>query len=475
MHLEIKENHKVAKKRDSFFMYFCVLTGNLLTLSLGASMSWTSPVLTKLSSNNTEINPLGRPITAAEVSMLAGIPTFTSTFGLLITPKFSDIFGRKNFLLFCGVLMFLSGIGISFSGGNIALMIITRCLFSFTEAYSVTSIYIAEITEDHNRGKWGCSLGIFQQMGHLFGYVIGPFFSIKYFSLIMTAPTLIFLVFFSMVPETPIYLLIKGKENECKNSLRKLRSNKSEEEIELELKNMKENLKKKGRKGNIVDLFKKRENVLALVFSFLPLLIKFSSGVTVIYAFLAPFFDQAGTSFLTGDMVAILIAVFKVTSYVLSSLAIEKFGRRNLFLISTTGTALSLFFIGVYFFLQSINSSLLPYLQWLPLTGLILTVSFFGIGLGPVPHLLTAELPPVELRATMAALVLSSGYVVVFVFTSLYPFVSEMYGNEWCVWWFSLNCAVGTILMYFFLPETKGKSLDEIQDMLKNYSELKIR
>nr|QJX15781.1 glucosinolate transporter [Phyllotreta armoraciae] len=472
MHLEMEESHNVAKKRKPFFAYFCVLTGNLLTLSLGASLTWTSPVLTKLSSNNTDINPLGRPITAAEVSMLAGIPTFTSTLGLLIMPKFSDIFGRKNFLLFSGVVMFLSGIGLSFSGGNIAFMIITRCLFSFTEAHSVTSIYVAEIAEDHNRGKMGCCLSIFHQMGHLFGYVIGPFFSIKNFSLIITAPTLIFLLFFSMAPETPIYLLTKGKENESKNVLRKLISNKSEEEIELELKGMKENLKKE-RKGKIVDLFKKRENVLALIFSFLPLLIKFSSGVTVIYAFLAPFFDQAGTN-LSGDMVAILIAVFKVSSFILSSVLIEKFGRRKLILISSTGTTLNLFFIGVYFYLQSINSSLLPYLQWLPLTGLILTVSFYGIGLGPIPHILAAELPPVELRATMAALVLSSCYVVVFVFTFLYPFVSEMYGNEWCVWWFSLNCAVGTILMYFFLPETKGKSLDEIQDMLKNYSQLKI-
>nr|QJX15779.1 glucosinolate transporter [Phyllotreta armoraciae] len=468
----MEESHNVAKKRKPFFVYFCVLTGNLLTLSLGVSMAWTSPVLTKLSSNNTDINPLGRPITAAEVSMLAGIPTFTSSLGLLVMPKFSDLFGRKRYLLFCGVLMFLSGIGLSFSNASITFMIITRCLFSFTEAYSVMSIYVAEIAEDHNRGKLGCSTGIFHQMGHLLGYIIGPFFSIKNFSLIMTAPTLIFFVFFLMAPETPIYLLIKGKENESKNALRKLRSNKSEEEIELELKNMKENLKKE-RKGKIIDLFKKREHVLALIFSFLPLLIKFSSGVTVIYAFLAPFFDQAGTN-LSGDMVAILIAVFKVSSFILSSVLIEKFGRRKLILMSSTGTAIPLFFIGVYFYLQSINSSLLPYLQWLPLTGLILTVSFFGIGLGPVPHLLTAELPPVELRATLAALVLSTTNIVAFALTSLYPFVSEMYGNEWCVWWFSLNCAVGTILIYFFLPETKGKSLDEIQDMLKNYSELKI-
>ncbi|CAG9861688.1 unnamed protein product [Phyllotreta striolata] len=468
-----EERPKISKKRDTLFVYFCVISGHLLTVSLGASMAWTSPVLTKLNSNNTDINPLGRPITTVEISMLAGIPSFTNTLGLLLMPKFSDLIGRKSYLLFCGVVMLLSGVGLSFSSASITLMIIARCLFSFTGAYTVMAIYVAEITEDHNRGRFGCYLGIFHQLGHLFGYLVGPFFSIKYFSLIMTAPALIFVVVFLMAPETPIYLLIRGKESDCKDSLRKLRRYKSDEEIELELKNMKENLGTE-RKGKVVDLFKKRENILALIFSLLALLIKFSSGVTVIFTFLAPFFDEAGTS-LSGDMVAILIAVFKITFFIISSFAIEKFGRRKLILISSGGTVLPLFFIGIYFYLQSIDSSLLPHLQWLPLTGLILTVCFFGIGLGPIPQVLIAELPPAELRAALTALVHSTGNVVTFALTSLYPLVSEMYGNQWCVWWFSLNCAVGAILMYFFLPETKGKSFDEIQEMLKNYSELKIQ
>ncbi|CAG9861689.1 unnamed protein product [Phyllotreta striolata] len=464
----------VKRKPDTLFLYICVITGQLLIVSYGASTAWPSPVLTKLSINSTDtdINPLGRPITTAEVSMLAGIPTFTNTLGMLLMPMLSEFIGRKRYLLLLGVIMLLSGVGLGFSSGSVALMIVARCLFGFCGCNIVISIYLVEICEDHNRGKFGCYLGIFNQIGHLFGYVTGPFFSIKVFSLIIISPVLLFIFIFLAMPESPVYLLKNGKEKECKSALWKLRSNKTEEEIELDLMKLKESLKNE-RQGKIADLFKKRENFLAMILSFLPLLIKFSSGVTTIFTFLAPFFDQAGTS-LSGDTVAIIVAVVKITFFILASFIIERFGRRKLLILSSTGTAIPLFTIGIYFYLQSINSSVLVNIQWLPLASLLLTVCLFGIGLGPIAQIVLSELPSAELRAVSISVVHSTGNVVAFALASSYPIVSESLGTQWCVWWFSMNCIVGAILMYFFLPETKGKSFVEIQNMLKNYSKLRM-
>ncbi|CAG9861691.1 unnamed protein product [Phyllotreta striolata] len=289
---------------DTLFLYISVITAQLISMASGASMVWTSPVLGKLYSNNTEINPIGRPITTIEVSMLAGIPTFTNILGILFMPKLSDIFGRKRYLLYSGLVMLLSGVGLAFSN-SVILMIITRSIFGFPGAWTVACLYAAEVSEDHNRGKFGCYFGILNQIGHLFGFIIGPFFSMRYFTLIITSPLLIFLVIFMIMPETPMYLLAKGREDECKIALRKLRSNKSEEEIESDLKQLKENQRKQSeRAGKITDLVKKRENILAVIFGLIPVLDKYCSGVTVIFTFLAPFFDQAGTS-LSGDLVAI--------------------------------------------------------------------------------------------------------------------------------------------------------------------------
>ncbi|CAH1184837.1 unnamed protein product, partial [Phyllotreta striolata] len=466
-----KQNEKsqlpAIRKPDTLFLYISIITAQLVSIANGSSMVWNSPVLGKLYSNNTEINPIGRPITTIEVSMLAGIPTFTNILGVLFTPKLSDLIGRKRYLLCAAFVMLLSGIGLAFSN-NVMLMIITRCIFGFPASWMVVCLYAAEVTEDHNRGKFGCYFGIFHQIGHFFGFVIGPFFSVKYFTLIVTSPLLIFLVIFMIMPETPMYLLAKGREDECKIALRKLRSNKSEEEIESDLEKLKENLRKpKEEKGKITDLIKKRESILAVILGLIPLITKYCSGVTIIFTFLAPFFDEAGTS-LSGDTVAIIIAVFKITFFILTSFVIERFGRRKMLLISSTSTAIPLCLLGIYFYLQSIDSPLIAYLQWIPLTCLIFTVCFFGLGLGPIPQVWISELPSEELRAVTSSLVHSIGSVVAFALTFLYPIISEL-GIQWCVWWFSVNCAVGSILMYFFLPETKGRSFDEIQEILKNY------
>nr|QJX15775.1 glucosinolate transporter [Phyllotreta armoraciae] len=462
-----KSQISTSRKPDTLFLYISVITAHLISMASGASMVWTSPVLGKLYLNDTEVNPIGRPITTIEVSMLAAIPTLSNIFGILFMPKLSDIFGRKRYLLCSGLVMLLSGVGLAFSN-NVLLMIITRCIFGFPGAWTVVCLYAAEVSEDHNRGKFGCYFGIFQQIGHLFGFVMGPFFSVKHFTLIITSPLLVFVVIFMILPETPKFLLAKDREDECKNVLRKLRSNKSEEEIESDFEKLKENqIKPKEEQGKITDLIKKRESMLAVILGLLPLLTKYCSGVTIIFAFLAPFFDQAGTS-LSGDIVAIIIAVFKITFFILTSFIIEKNGRRKMLLISSTSIAIPLFLLGIYFYLQSIDSPIIAHLQWIPLTCLLFTVSFFGLGLGPIVEGWISELPLPELRAVTSSLVHSIGSVVGFALTFMYPIISE-FGIQWCVWWFSMNCVVGAILMYFFLPEIQGKSFDEIQEILKNY------
>ncbi|CAG9856428.1 unnamed protein product [Phyllotreta striolata] len=454
------------QKLDSIFLYVSVLIGTLLLISVGISVIWTSPVIGKLRSNDTEINPLGRPITTIEISIIAGVPSLTDVIGMLLMPKVSDIIGRKLHLTFTAITMVIAGVGLSFST-SILYMTLWRCLFGFPAAYTVLSIYIAEICEDHNRGKFGCFTGLLHQIGNFLGFLIGPFLSVTFFSLAMTAPAMLFLLTCAVLPETPIYLMLRGDEDKCKASMKRLRGHKTDREIDADVMTLKESLKEK-KKGKIADLFKKKEHRIALLLGCLCLTMKAASGVTVIFTYLAPFFDQANTS-LSGDNVAIIISVVKIFVFAFTSFIVDRFGRKNLLVISSTATGIPLFAVGVYFYLQHINSPYLEYLQWLPLTGFLLMVITFGLGVGLIPHVLITELFPSDLRAASSSAVTSISGVAMFGVTSLFPIVSESLGNHWCVWWFSLNCFIGAILIYLFLPETKGKSFDDIQAELKSY------
>ncbi|CAG9861740.1 unnamed protein product [Phyllotreta striolata] len=451
-------------KSDTLFLYSSVVTAELLLVATGSSMVWPSPVLGKLASNDTATNPIGRQITTVEISMLTGIPQFTNILGLLFCPKLSDVIGRKRYLLLAGIGMLISGVALAFSD-RILYMILCRCIFGFFGVMSVVPVYVAEICEDRNRGKFGCYTGMLHQIGHLFGFVVGPFLSVRYFTLVVTAPLLVFITAFPLMPETPVYLLKHGRITECKASLKKLRRNKNDDELELDLRRLEERLRNEP-EGDVLSLLKKREHLFGLLLSLLPVMLRYSSGVTVLFTFLAPFFDSAKTG-ISGDLVAIIIAIAKICFFLLTSLVVDRFGRRKMLLVSSCSTAVPLFALGIYFYLHHVQSPVVEYLQWLPFTGLLATVCCFGLGVGPIPTYLMTEFFPANLRTVSGSIVNSSGNVMSFVLTFLFPIVSEELGTEWCVWFFSANCLVGAVLIYLFLPETKGKNYSDVQKVLK--------
>nr|QJX15788.1 major facilitator superfamily protein [Phyllotreta armoraciae] len=465
------EEAPADRKHDTFFLYISVLLTQLPIIVSGASTVWTSPALLKLKSNDTDINPLGRPITTVEISMISGLPVIFGLVGSMLLPKLSDIIGRKKQMLSMGFFVLVSGVALAFSN-RVIHIVISKCLLgtALYGCYAVVPIFVAEICENHNRGKFGCFLGLAHQIGHLFAYLVGPVFSIKYFTLIITSPALVYVLLFFIVPESPIYLLNHGKERECREALRKLRSNKTETELDDDLEKMKMDLNAtaSAKKATVMDIFRVRENRIALMLALLPLMIQHFSGVTIIMGFLAPLFNAAGTG-LSGNTVAILVSTIKTSSFLFTSFVVERFGRRRMLLFSSTFTGIPLFALGVYFYLQHVHSPYLQYIQWLPLVGIIMNVIFYATGIGPIPMAITSELFPLELRAASSCILSGAVNFVIFALISAFPIVSEVLGMHWCVWMFSGSCFIGAVLIYFFLPETKGKSFAEIQQMLKKF------
>ncbi|CAG9861742.1 unnamed protein product [Phyllotreta striolata] len=459
------------RKHDTFFLYLSVLLTQLPIVVSGASTVWTSPALVKLKSNDSEINPLGRPITTVEISIISGLPVIFGLAGSMLLPKLSDIIGRKKHLLTMGFFALASGIALAFSN-SVIYIVISRCLLgtALNGCYSVVPIFVAEICENHNRAKFGCFLGLAHQIGHLFAFLVGPVFTLRHFTLIITSPALVYVLLFFVVPESPVYLLDRGREMECREALRKLRNNKTDEEIDGDLEMIREDLKAtaSSKRATIMDIFRMRENRVALMLALLPLMIQHFSGVTIIMGFLAPFFNAAGTS-LSGNTVAIIVATIKTTSYLFTSFVVERFGRRRMLLISSTCTGVPLFALGLYFYLQHVHSPVLQHLQWLPLVGIIANVVFYAMGIGPIPMALTSELFPLELRAASSCVLSGVVNLVVFALISAFPLVSESLGMHWCVWMFSGSCFAGALLIYLFLPETKGKSFAEIRRMLEEF------
>lgn len=438
-------------------------------LVTGSTWAWTAPALIKLLSNDTEVNPLGKPITTLEISMLVSIPALTSVMGSLL-PLTSDVMGRKKSMLYMTLGSFLSQIGLAFST-NIPAMIICSSVFGIfiSGQLIILQIYITEICEDHNRAKYGCIMSFFLPIGELYTYILGPLFSFKYFTLLVNLPFIFFLLFV-FAPESPMFLLSKGRKEECIKILKKLRSNKTNAEIDIDYYKISQSLHSGNddTQSNFFTVFQTKEGRIGMFLAIFPILGQCFSGVPIIMLIIAPIFDEAGTS-LSGEHFAIIAGIFKVCVSTITSLLVEKTGRRPMLLLSSAGSGIAISFLGIFFYLKHINSPLVIYIQWLPLVSLLFYFFFFALGLGPLPSAVMGELFPTDIRSSATSIISSISCVIFAGYMFLFPLFADLVGLYWVMWTFGISCLGTTLLVYVFLPEIKGKSIHEIQELLKNY------
>ncbi|XP_072375722.1 facilitated trehalose transporter Tret1-2 homolog [Diabrotica undecimpunctata] len=468
---ELKCVQEIKHKPDTLFLYFTAIIGILPMVITGSSITWTSPAILKLESNDTAINPIGKPITTSEISMLLGAPMFVSLAGCSILQMAADRLGRKLSLqILCfGILVGLVGTAYS---TNMKLIITWNCLYvtCIGNTMMVLPIYLTEICENHNRAKYGSLMSVCLSLGELYCFVLGPKFNFKIFTLLVGLPLVPFLLFFPFAPESPVYLFSKGKEKKCIDVLKRLRNNKTDNELNNDLNDIREEVNNVNSDNQlkIVQMWTVKEARLGLYLASLVLCTQFLCGVPTVMSLMEPIFE-ASSSNISSNTVAISVGIVKTISFTVSSMIVERFDRKIMLLVSSVGTGISVAILGIYFYLTHLNSPLVSSLQLVPIVTVLVYVMSFSLGLGPLPTVLTSELFTSDLRATAFIILLNTTGLIFIGFSSAFPFVASILGIHWCMWIFGFFCILGAILMHVFLPETRGKSIAEIQISLKNY------
>ncbi|KAH0818412.1 hypothetical protein GEV33_004379 [Tenebrio molitor] len=397
-----------------------VLTVDLLATTGDLAITWTSPVLTKLYSNDSEINPFGRPITADEDSWIVSLINIGAMIGPFPYGYIADKYGRKIGLLAVSVPSIVSFLILAFSR-SVYLYYFARLLsgISVGGGYTLLPMYVAEIAEDSNRG-----------------------------------------------PESPRYLIEKKDIVGAERSLMKLRSQ-NKKAVEAEIDNIKLGIKQTETKGNFLDLFRSRVYIKGLVISTVLVVAQELSGISAVLFYTEEIFTSSGDGGMAPELSSIVTGIVVFLSSFATPFLSDRWGRRLLILISLMGVFLSHLALGAYFYLQTSTDVDVTGISWLPLFSLIMFFVMYNFGMGPLPWTVSSELFPVSVKSYAASLVSCVCWTTSFLVTKFFNNLNEAIGQGQTFWLFGGFCLATWVFTIFFVPETKGKSFQEIQEILE--------
>ncbi|XP_044261142.1 facilitated trehalose transporter Tret1-like isoform X2 [Tribolium madens] len=454
--------HPAANSTRKLKQYFAAISVSLGALCAGTCLAWTSPALAQLSitANSTESFHL----TDSQGAAVGGMIAIGALISAIPSGFLADRFGRKNVIFVLSLTFLLNWILIIFAQ-NVTTLIIGRIFAGIgTGAICVVGpIYIGEIAEKSTRGVLGALINMFLCSGILLTCVFGSFTTWRVLSMILATVPVIFGVSFLFMPETPVYLVKTKNLEKAEKTLIEFRG--SNYDINTELKEIQREVEaSQQNSASIKDIFTSKANRRAFMSVVAVLAFQQLCGVNAVVFYTVPIFQAAGSS-LPPDVVGIIIALVQVLSAYISLLVIEKANRKFYLMLSSVGMLLFLTALGMYFHLKSLNVDI-GHLSFIPIGSAVMFMISFSFGYGPIPWLLMGELFAPEIKGVGNGFAIATNWSCAFLVTYFFPIIKSGLGAHVAFYICAGINALATVYVGFIVPETRGKTLLDIQQIL---------
>lgn len=377
-----------------------------------------------------------------------------------------DKFGRKRSLLCSSIPLFLGWILILFAK-EVWHIYLARCLGGLGTAFGniAVSVYIGEIADKEIRGKLCTTYSLLKLIGYLFVYGAGPFVSYTTLIVICSILPLVFFAIFSLMPETPYYLIKVGRLDEAKKNLLKLQSvNTTKDALEKQFLQIQECVDYDMRnKSSIFDLFKENYRRSLFIMLGIKALQQFS-GITAIDSYMQTIIGESKSG-LSPQVSSLIYGVIQIPGVLLSAALVDRLGRKPILIISSLGCAIAMISEGIYFYLQSTDADVSS-ITWLPTTGIILFALMNNFGVCTLPYVYLGELFATNVKEQASSLSIFCSYIMSFTISKTFKPLSNLWGMYTMFWIFGISCIIGSLYVHFIVPETKGKTFFDIQEKI---------
>lgn len=389
----------------------------------------------------------------------------------------SKNFGRKKGLILAAILFFISALGSSMP--EMMFAPIGTADHTFTTQFVIYRIiggigvglasmlspmYIAEIAPPSIRGR----LVSFNQFAIIFGMLVVYFvnFSIakqgddtwlnqigwRYMFASEMIPAGLFLMLLFTVPETPRYLMLRGDEEGALKVLNKVNGKEVAQKVLAEIK---ESLQQHV-SGSILSY-----GWAVIIIGMLLSAFQQFVGINVVLYYAPEIFKNMGSGTDAALLQTIIVGAINLTFTVVAILTVDKFGRKPLQIIGAVGMAFFMFALGFAFFFQNLGiGALICMLGY---------VASFAISWGPVVWVLLAEIFPNKIRGKAMALAVAVQWIANYLVSWTFPIMNDStaltntFHNGFAYWVYGAMGILAALFMWKFVPETKGKSLEQME------------
>ncbi|NQX39901.1 MFS transporter, SP family, arabinose:H+ symporter [Pedobacter steynii] len=457
-------------------------------MAIGFSLTTSKQLIPKAEAINTRfiimismVAALGGLLFGFDTAIISGaIPYITSYFGLdgfslgwavssiligcavgaMLAGLLADKCGRRMTLIMCAILFALSGLGSGLSS-DFTLFVIFRLIggLGVGAAAMISPMYIAETAPASLRGRLVALYQLAIVLGILLAYFSNYLFdgfgehNWRYMFISQIVPSFLFLALLLVVPETPRWLVKNGLKEDALLILTKISgstaANTEIEEIENTFKH---------EKGSSLKVLFSRAYRPVLFIGIFIAVFQQITGINSILYYAPVIFKETGLSTASSMLQTIGIGVVNVISTFIAIGLVDKVGRKIFLLSGCVLMGLSLTAISFCFHFRYFDN-------YVVLGFMLMYVGAFGCTLGAVTWVYLSEIFPNRVRGIAMSVATLALWLADFIVTYTFPVMTRELGTSNTLFCYAAFCLIAFIYMFFRLPETKGKSLEEIESI----------
>ncbi|KYN40469.1 Facilitated trehalose transporter Tret1-2 like protein [Trachymyrmex septentrionalis] len=433
---------------------------NLLQLQMGLISVWSSPYIAYLTSPKSHI-----PMTMDEASWVVSLLNLGRIIGAISGSVAVDYLGAKT-------TVFITSLPITFCwlfiivANRVEWLYAARLLagISLGKTYSCFSLYLGEIADPSIRGALVALAVSGLSIGNLMMSIMGAYLRMDVTATVCLVLCIILIIIFIWLPESPHHFVKIEQESKAQTSILWYHR---DCDVESELQALKLFLEKNRslRFTEVIKEFKipyiwKAQILVSLLFMYLQI-----CGLNNVLFYMETILRHTKVTVIKPSMIVIIVTATGIAGSMLCILLIDRFGRRILMIVSTLNVTISLICLGTQY--QLLDAGYNPAsLQALPICSVLLFQIAMYIGLVSIPNTVLSEIFPPHIKCVAGCFASIICAISSFISTSTYQPLINLITEKYLFYVYALLLVTAVPYTYFCMPETKGKSLQEIQEEL---------